>query len=418
MSMLPPVLEIYVVWHPEDKKGAEIAGEFVEHFHGTAFTGLIGGAIEVYVRSKGWRSTEDAPRPIPCEGAPLPNGIRQAEFAAIVPLLGTEMAAAIEAGAGPWRGYIEGIVSLQGESLAQVGVFPCLLDEGATDGTVLGGLVETYQRIAASPPEADGETEITLRCRDLAQGIAQLLSDDEDQRLTVFVSHTRRGAPSGEEGAAELIAMVRDVIANTHLREFFDASDLQPGRDWNTELRAKAATSALLALRTDLYPSREWCQREVLIAKREGMPVIMMDALSLGEERGSFLMDHVPRVPVRKQEGRWWKQDIYRALNLLVDECLKRVLWIRQRALSQERSELEITWWAPHAPEPLTFVQWLERAKEAWTLPADGSVVRVLHPDPPIGADEKLVLEQVLSLGRTNCKLDIMTPRLLAARGG
>jgi len=143
-----------------------------------------------------------------------------------------------------------------------------------------------------------------------------------------------------------------------------------------------------------------------------------MDALALGEERGSFLMDHVPRVPVRKQEGRWRKRDIYRALNLLVDECLKRVLWIRQKALSQDRPELEITWWAPHAPEPLTLVQWLERAKEAGTLPANGSVVRVMHPDPPLGTDEKLVLEQVLSLGCANCKLDIMTPRLLAARGG
>ncbi len=272
--MLSPVLEIYIVWHPADVRGAGIAGEFVEHFHGTAFTGLIGGAIEVFVRSEGWRSVEDAPRPIPCAAAPLPNDIPQAEFTAIVPLMGTEMAAAIEAGPGPWREYIGGIGRLQQESSAQVGVFPCLLDQGATDKTVLGGLLASYQRIAASPPEANGETDVTLRCRDLAQGIAQLLSGGEDQRLTVFISHTKRGAPGGEEDVAELIAMVREVIANTHLRQFFDASDLQPGRDWDGELRAKAATSALLALRTDLYPSREWCQREVSIAKREGMPVI------------------------------------------------------------------------------------------------------------------------------------------------
>lgn len=129
-------------------------------------------------------------------------------------------------------------------------------------------------------------------------------------------------------------------------------------------------------------------------------------------------MDHVPRVPVRMQDGQWRKQDIYRALNLLVDECLKRVLWNHQQQLSENRPELEITWWAPHAPEPLTLVQWLETAKEEGTLPADGSIVRILHPDPPLGADERLVLEQVLSLSHANCKLDIMTPRLLAARGG
>src|SRR5258708_22783505 len=43
--MLPPVLEIYIAWHPGDAPGRTIAGEIVEHFHGTAFTGLIGGAV-------------------------------------------------------------------------------------------------------------------------------------------------------------------------------------------------------------------------------------------------------------------------------------------------------------------------------------------------------------------------------------
>jgi len=51
--MLPPVLEIYVVWHGGDKPAAQIAREIVEHFHGTIFSGLIGGAIEVYVRNTG-----------------------------------------------------------------------------------------------------------------------------------------------------------------------------------------------------------------------------------------------------------------------------------------------------------------------------------------------------------------------------
>jgi hypothetical protein len=66
--MLPPVLETYVVWHPDDHAGAQAAQELVEHVHGTLFTGLIGGAIEVYVRHQGWRRTGDAPRPIPVPG--------------------------------------------------------------------------------------------------------------------------------------------------------------------------------------------------------------------------------------------------------------------------------------------------------------------------------------------------------------
>ncbi|UPT64477.1 MAG: toll/interleukin-1 receptor domain-containing protein [Hyphomonadaceae bacterium JAD_PAG50586_4] len=202
------------------------------------------------------------------------------------------------------------------------------------------------------------------------------------------------------------------------MQEFFDASDLQPGEDWDAEIRSKAATSALLAIRTDLYPSREWCQREMLIAKQTGMPIVIMDALGHAEERGSFLMDHVPRVPIRLQGDTWAKGDIYHALDLLVDECLKRALWIHQERLSRGRSELQIAWWAPHAPEPVTLVQWLQRATEEGSLTTETRIVRILHPDPPLGRDEKLVLDQVLSLTGISAELDIMTPRLLAARGG
>jgi hypothetical protein len=54
-----------------------------------------------------------------------------------------------------------------------------------------------------------------------------------------------------------LVELVRDVIATTRSREFFDARDLQPGSEWGDALMQNAAKSALLAVRTDLYPSRE-----------------------------------------------------------------------------------------------------------------------------------------------------------------
>lgn len=414
--MLPPVLEIYVVWHPSDVKAAEVAGEFVEHFNGTIFTGLIRGAVEVFMRSEGWRNDKDAPRPFPCHDTPLPNDIRRAEFTVVVPLMGTEMAAAVETGPSAWRSYLESVCGMREENPESVAVFPYLLDSQATDKTVLGELLGRYQRIADSA--TDGETEASLRCRDLSQGVSQFLSEDENRRLNVFISYTSQGMPDARSDAANLVEMVRHAIENTHLSKFFSPSDLQPGREWEKELRGKAASSALLALRTDLYPSREWCQREISIAKREGMPVIIMDALDVGEERGSFLMDHVPRVPVEKTpEGGWRQRDVYRALNLLVDECLKRELWIHQRVLYGKDPRLEIAWWAPHAPEPLTLVEWLGKSRKE-SAPPDGRTVRILHPDPPLGPEEKLVLEQVLSLGRAGGKLDIMTPRLLAARGG
>ena len=179
-----------------------------------------------------------------------------------------------------------------------------------------------------------------------------------------------------------------------------------------------AAHSAFLALRTDLYPTREWCQKEMLVAKRAGMPIVVLDAVGYAEERGSFLMDHVPRAPIRIERTTWKRRDVYRALDLLVDECLKRELWTQQRALGRTRADLDVSWWAPHAPEPITLIEWLESAKEAAQLPDGEKRLRILHPDPPLGPDERLVLEQMLSLCGLTGKLDVMTPRQLAGRGG
>lgn len=415
--MLPPVLEIYVVWHPGDREGQAIADEFLQHFHGTVFSGLIGGAIEVYVRSAGWSYDGDAPRPIPFETNATPPGIRAAQFIAIVPILGTELAASVEKKKSPWQQYMQMIAAVQTAEPGRVGIFPYRLDAGAVNMTILGQIVSRVQCIAANEP-TEGESLCSLRCRDLAQGIAQLVAPNANQRLTVFISHTKRNSPGEQENIGTLIETVRDVIRNTRLQEFFDASDLQPGKDWDPELRRRASTSALLAIRTDLYPTREWCQREILIAKREGMPVVIMDALGSAEERGSFLMDHVPRVPAREAEGKWRRSDIHRALNLLVDECLKRALWRHQSALAREELEYAIGWWAPHAPEPLTLIKWLNSERQANRIPTNGEPLLVLHPDPPLGTEEKSVLQEMLALAGINCKLDVMTPRILAARGG
>lgn len=413
--MLPPVLEIYVVWHPGDLEGTAIADEIIAHFHGTAFTGLIGGAVEVFVRSSGWRTQLDAPRAIPLPGSPPPNGVAPARYTIIVPLLGNELASAVQTAGSAWDLFLQTFVDSQRSEPALVQVLPYRIDHGATEGTRLGGLLGGYQAFAGTETDPDVDPPANCRCRELSQAITQFLSDKK--RLTAFISHTKRSSPTDDADVSALVQLVRNVIGTTHLQSFFDASDLQPGCDWDEELRKHASASALLAVRTDLYPSRSWCQREVLLAKQNGMPVITLDAIGQGEERGCFLMDHVPRVPIRVEAHTWSRRDVYRALNVLVDECLKRALWSRQRELAEARPELGVSWWAPHAPEPVTLINWLLTAEANGGLPDAATPLRILHPDPPLGPDERLVLQQILTLGRVANALEVMTPRQLAARG-
>ena len=410
LPMLPPVLEVYVVWHPRDAVGRGIATEIFEHFHGTTYSGLLGGAVEVYIRSAGWKSTNDAPRPIPFCDAPAV--VRPARLIAVVPVLGLGFAEAVECSSSPWRSFALRILRAQRAAADRVGIFPLLADSRAIDKTELGQLFGPFQSIAA-PAFSVLEPPAELRCRDLAQGLAQLAAGS-NSRLQVFISHTKRSAQLDSNKIEDLVARVREVINETRLRQFFDASDLQPGQDWDATLRAEAGRSALLALRTDLYASRDWCQREMLIAKLEGMPIVTLDCLQAGEERGSFIMDHVPRIPVKLERRGWSKACVRRGLNLLVDECLKRELWRVQKGLARNRRDLPIAWWAPHAPEPITLAQWFD----SQTVKRRSADIRILHPDPPLGCEEKERLQQMTRLLGHKGVFEVMTPRVFVARGG
>ena len=289
-------------------------------------------------------------------------------------------------------------------------MFPLVTYPEALAGGELGRLLGEFQGIAAAPPGAPPEPEAELRCRDLAQSIAQRL---EGGRLQVFISHTKHPASPEEQGVGALIERVRWIIDHTRLTSFFDARELQPGSNWDQVLRDNAATGAMLSLRTDLYSSRAWCQREVRIAKEAGLPAVTLEAPGAGDERGSFLMDHRPRVPVRWDGEAWADAQIRRGLNRLVDECLKRALWRRQERLAKAAG-LTMDWWSPHPPEPTTLAHWL-KSRPASETPSTAPL-RVLHPDPPLGPDEKSVLDDIAKLLKLP-PLDILTPLLLAARG-
>jgi hypothetical protein len=128
-------------------------------------------------------------------------------------------------------------------------------------------------------------------------------------------------------------------------------------------------------------------------------------------------MDHVPRTPGRMVENAWRRDDVVRALGHLVDECLKRVLWRKQQEIAEEVGlPVDPDWWAPHAPEPTTLVDWLEHYHDITAQRHDPLIV--LHPDPPLGSDELDVLAQIARVANLHHGIEFLTPRGLAARGG
>lgn len=317
----PTVLDIIVVWHPDDHDhGEEVYKELFEHYHSDSFAGLAGGAIEVFGFSESLDGQNGAPPAIKTADGVIGGGpalpARASEHTMILPVISRHLIRASMGAASPWRTYLKELLTAQKSSSAQgsrVRVLPVLPPRTpdyscapmiagllGRQGLMTGALSSLTVGSDAGSVVAHGQLT-----RDLGQTLIQdLLRDpDADERLQVFVSHSRADIPAAD--LADIVptgpvARVQTIAGRTKLRAFVDVNDLQPGQDWIKDIEDNARRGALLMVRTDHYASREWTQWEVLAAKSAGMPVVCLSALSEGEQRGSFLLDHVPTVAYPK----------------------------------------------------------------------------------------------------------------------
>jgi hypothetical protein len=151
--MLPPVLEIYIVWHPSDRAGEAVALEFFRHFHGSRYTGLMADAVEVFLRSHGWLGDNGPPRPIYTPATPPPRGLSQAQLTVIVPIVDMELARAARLHDKPWARYMTDLVRDCDDSPNRCTIIPVILDPNAMRGvlgTIIGSMVPAATHIQTS----------------------------------------------------------------------------------------------------------------------------------------------------------------------------------------------------------------------------------------------------------------------------
>ncbi|HVM18774.1 MAG TPA: hypothetical protein VM307_02320, partial [Egibacteraceae bacterium] len=237
--LLPPVLEIFVVWHPDDESGATVAEWLLDHFHGTAFSGLIGGAVEVYTRSTPWLGDDGPPRPLPFAGG-QPASLESPTVTVVIPVLSAHLARAVEDNHA-WSGWIADLAAGASERTG-MHVFPLRAPDAKIDGTALGDMLNGPQRL----PDPCAVDRGVLG-REVAQAIVQRISGNEGDPLQVFVSHTKRHSPDEEpDHVTRLVDQVRAFLANTRLVDFFDETSLQVGEDWEERLVTEASRGCLL----------------------------------------------------------------------------------------------------------------------------------------------------------------------------
>ena len=363
-----PLLVLHVVWHPASGRDG-VAEAIRAHFGRDRFATIAGRmGMSVAFRSVG--TAVGAP--------PAPVDFTASDINIVVVLAGDEMA-----NDEGWQGYVANMIGQARIDGFRHRVFPVTVSRSGVD--VAGGL----QAIRWDTWEGDDDErrsrlmfELTLELSVMLEGYHQHQRAPDIQYsvgtlpdlLRVFLSHSKHD----DVGEASAKA-VRDWLhRNSRLSSFLDIVNVPPGHSFVEVLTAQVQRSAVIVLYSDTFSAREWCRREVLLAKQSDVPMVVAVCLQSGDERGFPYLGNMPIMPLG-DGGEYATQAL---ISRLFDEVLRHALW-RCRTAPLRRTHADILF-TPRPPELLTI---------APLRTADAPPSLIVYADPPLGVDEERLLE-------------------------
>lgn len=260
---------------------------------------------------------------------------------------------------------------------------------------------------------------VAISCLRLLQGKAASETGDvqtmPEAEVELFMSHAKRDLPREEWRGA--VAAVFAARRSVPLKGWCDSSDIRPGTHFAQEIdQAVRRASAVIAILTDNYSSREWCRREILAAKAAGRPIVVVDAIRSQVVRLFPYIGNAPTVRWRAALARAAGSDLgatpQGAVEVMEAEDASTVLLVTLMEALRYRHETarlrlsaaqsDVVFGTP--PEVVTV-----------SATPDGTT-RILYPDPPLGREE------LVWVTKARPHLDLVTPlesqAVLAAPSG
>ena len=361
-----PYITFHVVWHPCCPESKAAAGHLTEHFTKDRF------AIEEMGVSVFEWSTPPQGSSVPAEVA-LGTG----EADAVVVLVGDE----IEQNAD-WSNYVlqlAGRCRSADDSGSFVRLFPVAVTRNSLS-TGLGVQALRWDRWEAAP---NGRARRLVReiTYEAGRMLRTMLRHEPDlasqiEHVRVFLSHSKHDH-IGERVARGIRRWLQDDV---RLSPFLDIADVPAGLPSDEVLEEGVRQSVVLIIYSDSFSSREWCRREVLVAKASERPIVVADCIEDLDERAFPYLTNVPVVRLHCGETH----DIERVIGRLLDEVFKDFLW-QCRTATLRRANPEVMFIA-RPPELLTLVNAKKNLREKSVL---------VYPDPPLGARELDVLDGI-----------------------
>ena len=371
-----PFLVLYVAWHPEFGDGPTIARALYDHYRRELYENVAGGTgLSVVYRSA----------PAPGVGVPIDIDFEAAETSAIVLLIDERWAAD-----SAWGAWGRELMDRADSAGLGIRIFPVAIDGSATSLGMAEQAVrwDRWDGVGREERERRLIAGLTYQfCRMLRSYLERLKHPAEEEealgqylrKVEIFLSHSKHDA-NGER----IARLIRDQLYRGEgdgLASFFDVHDIPAGLRFNKVLLHKVKVSAVVAVHTDSYSSREWCRREIIEAKRWNVPLVVANCISDFDERSFPYMGNVPVVRMDPEKA----DRIDYVVGRLLDEVLKDFLW-RCRVELTVGAAGDDTIFLPRPPVLISLAGLQERVKAEATL---------VYPDPPIGTEEQRLFEVV-----------------------
>jgi hypothetical protein len=336
-------MRIYILWHPDSKTASSFAPVLYNWFRGDP-RNLLETGFGIPVRYR-------------CERQPAPIPIERAYLNIVVPLVDEYMVVS-----AAWRDYLDELGGLETSTspaagqaaetgrTSTVALYPVALHRSAYQlPPGVGRLNFLRVSRATDPPDwsADQRHAIVRQrlISLLTQACCRLLwarqrgSDDASGPglpVKVFISHAKA------DGVEIAEAIRLQILRQGQMHAFFDESDLAIGYTFAQELErsASSTSTAMIAVNTDAYASRPWCQREIRLARQpkpviadgkerrdcwRSTPLLVIDALK--ETPTRYLSEFGYSTVVR------WSPD---AVQAIIDRFLREILFY---AYNEERAK-------------------------------------------------------------------------------
>ncbi|MDP1590513.1 MAG: hypothetical protein Q8M07_22355, partial [Prosthecobacter sp.] len=367
-------LAVHVVWRKDNADTAELACEVYKRLTRSAFSQTSPGLrIPTFLHDQPTFLSEAESRPLD------PAHVEHSVF---VVLLDNEMILNTA-----WRDCHHRMVELSEHDVAGTSLLPIALD------TPIRAAPFDNMRVShftgdARPFQILIALEIHL-LRVLAGGRAD---EAERKYARVFLSYA---TADGDKRPRAIYKIARDTPG---VEPLLDSEILAPG-DRFSKLERILPGTVLLAFLTPHYTSRAWCRTELLLAKKLGLPLVVVDA------QGEFVSREFPylgnAVWVKWQAGEQGHQRILEAATFekLREQYVR--LFLQDQTLMD--AALSHAYIVTRPPELLDLVSGGSLASLAFQPPSPNNkqnVTRpatrvVLHPDPPLSAEELEILNSV-----------------------